>query len=139
MPGIGPDLGILQFSTSIPQADALRANGTVNGTSVDGKNAGGYAAGWVVSALGTGTTPNLAVTIQDSANDSSFAAVSTGTGAIQPTAFTAITTTASTQYQRFNAQRARRYWRMSGVITGGAGGGFTYCAGFIYEQRPTVG
>lgn len=138
MAGRGPDLGILQWSVSIPPA-ARRANGTVNGTSVDGKNAGGYALAWITSDAGTGTTPSLAPTIQDSADDSSFAAVSTGTGNIQPTAFTAITTTASNQSQRFNAQRARRYWRWSTTTTGAAGGGHIFAAGFLYEQRPTVG
>lgn len=138
MPGTGPDLGILTVAGSIPPA-ARRANGTINGTSSDLKNAGGYALAIVTSDAGTGTSPSLAITVQDSADDSTFAAVSTGAGNIQPTAFTAITTVASVQAQRFDARRARRYVRVSGVTTGAAGGGHIYAALLVYEARPLVG
>lgn len=133
-----PDLGILTFVTSIPPANR-RANGTVNGTSTDKRLYGGYSLAWVSSDAGTGTTPSLAITVQDSTDDSTFAAVSTGSGNIQPTAFTAITTTASSQAQRFNAQRARRYVRMSGATTGAATAGHVYCAGFVLVGRPLIG
>lgn len=139
MPGTGPDLGILTVSRSIDPA-AARANGTVNGTSVNFKNAGGRALAIFYSGLGTGTTPVLTPSVQDSADDSSFAAVSTGTGNIQTTAFSTVTDAAvSLQAQAFDARRARRYVRATGVITGAAGGGFVYCALFVYEARPLVG
>ena len=138
MPGTGPDLGILTASRSIAPA-ARRANGTVNGTSVDLRRSGGYALGIIYSDAGTGTTPSLAPTFQDSADDSSFTNVSTGAGNIQPTAFTAITTAASLQAQRVDIRRALRYGRLSGVTTGAAAGGHIYCGLILHEARPLVG
>lgn len=131
-PGTGPDLGITTVARSLDPA-AARSNGTHNGTSVDFKGAGGRAVMVVYSAAGTGTAPTLDVTLQDSADDSSFAANAEGTAATQ------ITTSASLQKIRFNARRARRYVRASALIAGAAGGGFIFSVHFEYEQRPTVG
>lgn len=63
------------------------------------------------SAAGTGTSPTLDVTIEDSADNSSFAAI---TGA----AFTQVTGTASAQKLVVNKDSARRYVRVKYTIAG---------------------
>jgi len=70
------------------------------------------------SAAGTGTSPTLDVTIEDSADNSSFAAI---TGA----AFTQVTTTASAQKLVVNKDGARRYVRVKYTI-GGTTPSFTF-------------
>ncbi|MGA0100315.1 MAG: hypothetical protein ACO3LM_12645 [Steroidobacteraceae bacterium] len=70
------------------------------------------------SAAGTGTSPTLDVTIEDSADNSSFAAI---TGA----AFTQVTGTASAQKLVVNKDSARRYVRVKYTI-GGTSPSFTF-------------
>lgn len=70
------------------------------------------------SAAGTGTSPTLDVTIEDSADNSSFAAI---TGA----AFTQVTGTASAQKLVVNKDSARRYVRVKYTI-GGTTPSFTF-------------
>lgn len=136
MPGAVADPGILTASRSIDPANR-RANGTVNGTGVDLLRSAGRGAAIVYSDAGTGTTPNLAISLQDSADDSTYAAVASG---VLPTAFTDITTSASLQLRRFGQTRAtRRYVRVVGTTTGAAGGGHVYCALVVHEARPTLG
>lgn len=70
------------------------------------------------SAAGSGTSPTLNVTIEDSADNSSFAAIS---GA----AFTQVTGTASAQKLVINKDSARRYVRVKYTI-GGSSPSFTF-------------
>lgn len=70
------------------------------------------------SAAGSGTSPTLDVTIEDSADNSSFAAIS---GA----AFTQVTGTASAQKLVVNKDSARRYVRVKYTI-GGSSPSFTF-------------
>jgi hypothetical protein len=70
------------------------------------------------SAAGSGTSPTLDVTIEDSADNSSFAAIS---GA----AFTQVTGTASAQKLVVNKDNARRYVRVKYTI-GGSSPSFTF-------------
>ena len=70
------------------------------------------------SAAGSGTSPTLNVTIEDSADNSSFAAIS---GA----AFTQVTGTASAQKLVVNKDSARRYVRVKYTI-GGTSPSFTF-------------
>ncbi len=70
------------------------------------------------SAAGSGTSPTLDVTIEDSADNSSFAAIS---GA----AFTQVTGTASAQKLVVNKDNARRYVRVKYTI-GGTSPSFTF-------------
>ncbi len=70
------------------------------------------------SAAGSGTSPTLDVTIEDSADNSSFAAIS---GA----AFTQVTGTASAQKLVVNKDSARRYVRVKYTI-GGTSPSFTF-------------
>jgi hypothetical protein len=70
------------------------------------------------SAAGSGTSPTLDVTIEDSADNSSFAAIS---GA----AFTQVTGTASAQKLVINKDSARRYVRVKYTI-GGSSPSFTF-------------
>jgi hypothetical protein len=63
------------------------------------------------SAAGTGTSPTMDVTIEDSADNSSFAAI---TGA----AFTQVVDAASAQKLVINKDEARRYVRVKYTIAG---------------------
>jgi len=70
------------------------------------------------SAAGTGTSPTLDVTIEDSADNSSFAAITDA-------AFTQVTGTASAQKLVVNKDSARRYVRVKYTI-GGTTPSFTF-------------
>ncbi len=72
------------------------------------------------SAAGGGSSPTLDVTIEDSADNSSFAAVSSGA-----VAFTQVTGTASAQKVALNKDDARRYVRIKYTI-GGSSPTFTF-------------
>ena len=63
------------------------------------------------TAAGGGSSPTLDVTIEDSADNSSFAAVSSGA-----VAFTQVTGTASAQTVSLNKDDARRYARIKYTI-----------------------
>ena len=71
------------------------------------------------SAAGAGTSPTLDVTIEDSADNSSFSALS---GA----AFTQVTGTAAAQAVSVNKDDARRYVRIKYTIGGSSGQSFTF-------------
>ena len=70
------------------------------------------------SAAGTGTSPTLDVTIEDSADNSSFAAITDA-------AFTQVTGTASAQKLVVNKDSARRYVRVKYTL-GGTTPSFTF-------------
>jgi hypothetical protein len=78
---------------------------------IDLKNYDGDVVFLLDSAAGTGTSPTLDVTIEDSADNSSFAAI---TGA----AFTQVVDAASAQKLVVNKDSARRYVRVKYTITG---------------------
>ena len=78
---------------------------------IDLKNYDGDVVFLLDSAAGTGTSPTLDVTIEDSADNSSFAAI---TGA----AFTQVVGAASAQKLVVNKDSARRYVRVKYTITG---------------------
>ena len=71
------------------------------------------------SAAGAGTSPTLDVTIEDSADNSSFSALS---GA----AFTQVTGTASAQKLSIDKDNAKRYVRIKCTIGGSSGQSFTF-------------
>jgi hypothetical protein len=88
---------------------ARTATGQTSG--IDLKDYDGDVVFLLDSAAGTGTSPTLDVTIEDSADNSSFAAVS---GA----AFTQVVDAASAQKLVVNKDSARRYVRVKYTITG---------------------
>ena len=73
------------------------------------------------SAAGAGTSPTLDVTIEDSADNSSFAAISSGA-----VAFTQVTGTAAAQAVSVNKDDASRYVRIKYTIGGSSGQSFTF-------------
>jgi len=88
---------------------ARTATGQTSG--IDLKDYDGDVVFLLDSAAGTGTSPTLDVTIEDSADNSSFAAI---TGA----AFTQVVGAASAQKLVVNKDSARRYVRVKYTITG---------------------
>ncbi|MFZ9777582.1 MAG: hypothetical protein ACO3CI_04530 [Schleiferiaceae bacterium] len=88
---------------------ARTATGQTSG--IDLKDYDGDVVFLLDSAAGTGTSPTLDVTIEDSADNSSFAAI---TGA----AFTQVVDAASAQKLVVNKDSARRYVRVKYTITG---------------------
>ncbi len=72
------------------------------------------------SAAGGGSSPTLDVTIEESADNSSFAAVASGA-----VAFTQVTGTASAQKVALNKDDAKRYARIKYTI-GGSSPTFTF-------------
>ena len=85
---------------------------------IDLKNYDGDVVFLLDSAAGTGTSPTLDVTIEDSADNSSFAAI---TGA----AFTQVVDAASAQKLVVNKDSARRYVRIKYTV-GGTTPSFTF-------------
>ena len=85
---------------------------------IDLKNYDGDVVFLLDSAAGTGTSPTLDVTIEDSADNSSFAAI---TGA----AFTQVVDAASAQKLVVNKDSARRYVRVKYTV-GGTTPSFTF-------------
>jgi len=85
---------------------------------IDLKNYDGDVVFLLDSAAGTGTSPTLDVTIEDSADNSSFAAIS---GA----AFTQVVDAASAQKLVVNKDSARRYVRIKYTV-GGTTPSFTF-------------
>lgn len=79
------------------------------------------------SAAGTGTSPTMDVTIEDSADNSSFAAI---TGA----AFTQVAGTASAQKLVISKDEARRYVRVKYTI-GGTSPSFTFSVNGIGVKK----
>jgi hypothetical protein len=95
---------------------ARTATGQTSG--IDLKDYDGDVVFLLDSAAGTGTSPTLDVTIEDSADDSSFAAITDA-------AFTQVTGTASAQKLVVNKDSARRYVRVKYTI-GGTTPSFTF-------------
>ena len=95
---------------------ARTATGQTSG--IDLKDYDGDVVFLLDSAAGTGTSPTLDVTIEDSADNSSFAAITDA-------AFTQVTTTASAQKLVVNKDSARRYVRVKYTI-GGTTPSFTF-------------
>lgn len=131
--GMRPDLGNnLDVKESIAPA-AARANGTVNGSAVDLKEYGGRLSAILHSAAGSGTTPVLAVKLQESDDGSS------GWSDISGATFTNVTDAAtSLQKIAFDADSAKRYVRAVATITGAAGGGFVFSVMLGLAPRPDV-
>jgi len=95
---------------------ARTATGQTSG--IDLKDYDGDVVFLLDSAAGTGTSPTLDVTIEDSADDSSFAAITDA-------AFTQVTGTASARKLVVNKDSARRYVRVKYTI-GGTTPSFTF-------------
>ena len=95
---------------------ARTATGQTSG--IDLKDYDGDVVFLLDSAAGTGTSPTLDVTIEDSADDSSFAAITDA-------AFTQVTGTASAQKLVVNKDSARRYVRVKYTL-GGTTPSFTF-------------
>jgi len=100
---------------------ARTATGQTSG--IDLKDYDGDVVFLLDSAAGTGTSPTLDVTIEDSADDSSFAAITDA-------AFTQVTGTASAQKLVVNKDSARRYVRVKYTI-GGTTPSFTFSVNAI--------
>jgi len=100
---------------------ARSATGQTSG--IDLKDYDGDVVFLLDSAAGTGTSPTLDVTIEDSADDSSFAAITDA-------AFTQVTGTASAQKLVVNKDSARRYVRVKYTI-GGTTPSFTFSVNAI--------
>jgi len=100
---------------------ARTATGQTSG--IDLKDYDGDVVFLLDSAAGTGTSPTLDVTIEDSADDSSFAAVTDA-------AFTQVTGTASAQKLVVNKDSARRYVRVKYTV-GGTTPSFTFSVNAI--------
>ena len=77
------------------------------------------------SAAGAGTSPTLDVTIEDSADNSSFAAIASGA-----VAFTQVTGSASAQTLEVDANGCKRYVRVKYTI-GGSSPSFTFSVNAI--------
>jgi len=95
---------------------ARTATGQTSG--IDLKDYDGDVVFLLDSAAGTGTSPTLDVTIEDSADNSSFAAITDA-------AFTQVTGTASAQKLVVNKDSARRYVRVKYTL-GGTTPSFTF-------------
>tara|TARA_Y100001973_G_scaffold17075_1_gene24891 strand:- start:187 stop:570 length:384 start_codon:yes stop_codon:yes gene_type:complete len=80
------------------------------------------------SSAGGGTSPTLDVTIEDSADNSSFSALS---GA----AFTQVTGTASAQKLAINKDEAKRYVRIKYTIGGSSGQTFTFSVNAVALKK----
>lgn len=94
---------------NLQAAASITGNG--NGTGVDLKDYAGQIAVVLDAGNTAGTTPTLDVKIQDSADNSSFADVTSG-------AFTQVTTVASVQKMVLNKDQLRRYIRVVKTIGG---------------------
>lgn len=97
---------------------AASRTSTTNGTGVDLKGATDVLAILNCAAASAGTNPTWDVTIEDSADNSSFAAVS-------GLAFTQVTNAASTQTMQIDPRAVRRYVRAVGTIGGTSSPAFT--------------
>ena len=102
---------------------ARTATGQTSG--IDLKDYDGDVVFFLDSAAGGGSSPTLDVTVEDSADNSSFAAVSSGA-----VAFTQVTGTASAQAVSVNKDDARRYARIKYTI-GGSSPTFTFSVNAI--------
>ena len=115
---IQQNLGKLTLIAGHPTA-ARTATGQTSGIDLRGYD--GDVVFVLDSAAGAGTSPTLDVTIEDSADNSSFAAISSGA-----VAFTQVTGTAAAQAVSVNKDDARRYVRIKYTIGGSSGQSFTF-------------
>lgn len=101
---------------------------TVNGTGVDRRNHGGRAIARLNCAAGSGTSPTLDVTLQDSDDDVTYAAIS---GA----AFTQVVGVASRQSINVDLDNAGPYVRAVATI-GGTNPSFTFSVDLFAPGQP---
>lgn len=101
---------------------------TATGTAVDMSNYGGRAIARLNSGAGTGTTPTLDVTLQASADNVTFTAIS---GA----AFTQVAGAAARQSINVDLDVATRYIRAVGTIAG-TNPSFTFAVDIIAAGSP---
>ena len=113
---IQQNLGKIDLIAGHPTA-ARTATGQTSG--IDLRDYDGAVVFLLDSAAGAGTSPTLDVTIEDSADNSSFSALS---GA----AFTQVTGTASAQKLSIDKDNAKRYVRIKYTIGGSSGQSFTF-------------
>ena len=113
---IQQNLGKLNLIAGHPTA-ARTATGQTSG--IDLRDYDGSVVFLLDSAAGAGTSPTLDVTIEESADNSSFSALS---GA----AFTQVTGTASAQKLSIDKDNAKRYVRIKYTIGGSSGQSFTF-------------
>lgn len=111
---------------------AARANGVVTGTAVDRREYRGRGILLIKSGAGTGTSPSLTVSVEDSTDNSTFAAAT----AASVGTIAAITTAASVQVVALNLDEMDRYIRAKGTTTGAAGGGHVYTVSFLLPAGP---
>ena len=126
------------LGTGVTAADNIQ--GTVTATSTQTGSAVNVAqrkgAGTLIldCAAGTGTSPTLSVSIQDSADGSTGWALVTHpiNGAMT---FTTVTTTASQQALTFDVDQCRGYIRAVGTITG-TSPSFAYSVNLVSRKGP---
>lgn len=127
-------LNLADVKEGIAMPTARVANGTVNGTGVDRRENRGRGIVRLKSSAGTGTAPTLDVSVQDSTDDATYAAVAASVFA----GFTQVTTVASVQAVAINLDEADRYVRARAVTAGAAAGGHVYTVDFIFPAGPDV-
>ena len=136
------DLGNSLGTVTLLEA-ARRINGTFNSSGIDIRNAQGRGLLRVSSSLGVGTTPVLAITVQDSADNVTFAAVTAArlqnreTGVAATFANVTDVVEAGTQELVLDVTGARRFVRIVFTITGAAGQGFDCYAELVAAPAPT--
>ena len=112
--------GQLTLTNVLPTA---ARTATANGTGFDAQTLRGRGLLILDSAAGTGTSPTLDVTIEDSADNSAYAAVS-------GLAFTRVINAASRQSLSINLDGTRRYIRAVSTI-GGTTPSFTFSVNLV--------
>jgi len=122
---IQQNLGKIDLIAGHPTA-ARTATGQTSG--IDLRDFDGDVLFLLDSSAGGGTSPTLDVTIEDSADNSSFSALS---GA----AFTQVTGTASAQKLAINKDEAKRYVRIKYTIGGSSGQTFTFSVNAVALKK----
>lgn len=109
--------------------------GSGNGTGLDLRDYIGDVSFWaVIGAATAGTNPTMDVSIEDSADDISYAAVATGKGG--PIFFPQATTAPLDTKLLIPLRNLRRYVRASKTIGGTAGPSFPVWIRTIGQKRP---
>ena len=118
-----------ELSTTVALSTAsVTATGT--GTSIDLQNYTGEGQFILnIGAATAGTAPTMDIAVNDSADNSSFAAIST------PIAATQVTTVAGVQVLTIDTRAMRRYVRLALTIGGSASPAFPCSAVFVGTQQ----
>lgn len=118
---------IMDMLTLLNLFPSAARTATANGTGVDLQQYSGDVAVVLDSAAGTGTSPTLDVKLQDSADNSTFADITSAT-------FTQVTGTAAQQKIVINKDAAKRYVRAVATI-GGTSPSFTFSVNAVGVKK----